>query len=165
MRGATGMPVTDRGAKQPRDIGRVRRTGLVQIVVEVIAGAVEEQADMQGLATRRRNPVTGRQAQSILIAPFLLALARIFCCTCSTRRGKRPSSGNGGGSQTRHVSLRTRLRLRASERGFDRVFGAAEAVAGRRDLELIARQKERTVRPDFLAGVVGTGTTLLSSCF
>ena len=76
VRGTTGMPVTDRGTKQPRDIGRVRRTGLVQIVVEVIAGAVEEQADMQGLATRRRNPVTGRQAQSILIAPFLLALAQ-----------------------------------------------------------------------------------------
>lgn len=43
------------------------------------------------------------------------------------------------------------------QRGFDRVFGAAEAVAGRRDLELIARQKVHGQAADFLAGVVGDG--------
>ena len=43
------------------------------------------------------------------------------------------------------------------QRGFDRVFGAAEGVAGRSDLELIARQKVHSQAADFLTGVVGDG--------
>ena len=43
------------------------------------------------------------------------------------------------------------------QRGFDRIFGAAEGVAGRSDLELIARQKVHGQATDFLAGVVGDG--------
>ena len=41
--------------------------------------------------------------------------------------------------------------------GFDRIFGAAEGVAGRSDLELIARQKVHGQATDFLTGVVGDG--------
>nr|WP_230203805.1 hypothetical protein [Pseudomonas syringae] len=63
------MTITDGGAKQPGDIGRVRRAGCVQVVVQVIAGAVEKQADVQGLATRRS------QAQGILIVSLSLAMA------------------------------------------------------------------------------------------
>ena len=43
------------------------------------------------------------------------------------------------------------------QRGFDRVFGAAEGVAGRSDLELIARQEVHGQATNFLAGVVGNG--------
>ncbi|WP_229610947.1 hypothetical protein [Pseudomonas syringae] len=69
------MTITDGGAKQPGDIGRVRRAGCVQVVVQVIAGAVEKQADVQGLATRRQDPATRRQAQGILIVSLSLAMA------------------------------------------------------------------------------------------
>ena len=41
--------------------------------------------------------------------------------------------------------------------GFDRIFGAAEGVAGRSDLELIARQEVHGQATDCLAGVVGDG--------
>ncbi|RMQ32662.1 hypothetical protein ALQ07_200112 [Pseudomonas syringae pv. actinidiae] len=75
MRGTTGMTITDGGAKQPGDIGRVRRAGCVQIVVQVIAGAVEKQADVQGLATRRQDPATRCQAKGILIVSLSLAMA------------------------------------------------------------------------------------------
>ena len=46
------------------------------------------------------------------------------------------------------------------QRGFDRVFGAAEGVAGRSDLELIARQEVHGQATNFLAGVVGNGDYL-----
>ncbi len=76
MAGAARVTVADACAKQPGDIGRVGNLGLVQVVVEVVARAVEEQADVQGLAAWRRLAKPRRQAQRIMVAPRLLALAQ-----------------------------------------------------------------------------------------
>ncbi|WP_345894159.1 hypothetical protein [Pseudomonas emilianonis] len=76
MPGATGIPIPDGGAKQPGDIGRVRLIGYVQVIIQIIASAVEKQADVHRLAARWRNPITGRQAQCILITSLQLALSK-----------------------------------------------------------------------------------------
>ncbi|MNH11185.1 hypothetical protein D3C79_706930 [compost metagenome] len=46
MAGASCVTDTDACAKQPGDIGGVSDLGLEQVVIEVVAGAVEKQADV-----------------------------------------------------------------------------------------------------------------------
>ncbi|MNN25654.1 hypothetical protein D3C81_1391360 [compost metagenome] len=78
MGGAAGMAVADAGAEHPGDVCRVSGIRQVEVVIEVIAGAVEEQADVQGLAARRHKAAPGRHAQGIVVIRLQLTLAPVI---------------------------------------------------------------------------------------
>ena len=102
------MAVANAGAEQPGDIGRVPGVRQVQVVVEVIAGAVEEQADMQGLAARRHHPAPGRHAQGIVVIPLQLALALDILLNLRGPAGQATlQPETAAGTKQGHVSLRT----------------------------------------------------------
>ncbi|MNI01454.1 hypothetical protein D3C73_542980 [compost metagenome] len=73
--GTTGMAVANAGAKQTGDVGRMFGVGQVQVVVEVVAGAIEKQADVHGLAAGWQYAATCRDAQCIVVVTFLTVLA------------------------------------------------------------------------------------------
>ncbi|MNG07781.1 hypothetical protein D3C84_910990 [compost metagenome] len=84
------MAVANSRAKQPGNIGRVWRSGFVQVIVEVVAGAVEEQADVQGLAAWQHHTTTGCHGQGILIVTFLLPMARYVLLNLVCPTGQTP---------------------------------------------------------------------------
>ena len=74
MARACGIAVTNAGAEHPGDIGRVLRVREIEVVIEIIAGAIEAQADMQRPAAGRYAPATVRHGKGIVVIAFPLVL-------------------------------------------------------------------------------------------
>ncbi|WP_407081190.1 hypothetical protein [Klebsiella michiganensis] len=71
---ATGVTLANGCAKKTGNIGGTFRIGDIKIVVKVITGSVEKQADMQRLTARRFHQPTRRLAKFITVSQFMAVL-------------------------------------------------------------------------------------------
>ena len=71
---ATGVTLANGCAKKTGNIGGMFRNVDIKIVVQIITGAVEKQADMQRLTARRFHQSTRRLAMFIAVSQFMAVL-------------------------------------------------------------------------------------------